>query len=298
MKTILRIEVLKRWPLMACLALWAALFAGGAMAGGAGATADGATNGSSAQSSVVSAQSSVVDTADYRIGPGDLLRVNVFGYPDLAGDVRVSQTGNITFPLIGAVPVAGLSPREVETQLSHDLASGHYIKRSQVTVLVVEYQSHRVAVMGEVAKPGQYPLVGTRRVLNLLADAGGVTTATAGYRAMLIHADGTRIPLDLVAMMNGDQSDNPIVQPDDVIDVPKAAQFYIYGEVQKPGVYRLERNMTIDEAISAGGGLTRRGTEHGLIVKRHEHDQEFKVRVKGSDLLRPDDVVMVKQSWF
>jgi polysaccharide export outer membrane protein len=236
---------------------------------------------------------------DYRVGPGDLLHITVFGYPDLTGDVRVSETGNMTFPLIGAVPVAGLTPRDVETTLSAKLASGHFIKQSQVTVLVMEYQSQRVAVMGEVAKPGQYPLVGTRRVLNLLADAGGVLMATAGDQAVLIRADGSRVPVDLVEMMNGDAAQNPIVHADDTINVPKAPQFYIYGEVQKPGVYRLDREMTVDAAISAGGGLTRRGSERGIVVKRRASDgKEYRVRVKGSDPVQPDDVLMVKESWF
>ncbi len=237
--------------------------------------------------------------ADYRVGPGDLLHITVFGYPDLAGDVRVSESGNITFPMIGSVPVAGLSTRDVETTISRRLTAGRFIKDSQVTALVVDFQSHRVAVIGEVAKPGQYPVVGTRRVLNMLADAGGVLTASAGDEAVLIHADGTRVPLDLVALMNGDPAQNPVVSADDTINVPKAAQFYIYGEVQKPGVYRLERHMTISEAISAGGGLTRRGTERRVVVKRREGGKaEARLRLKESDLLQPDDVVMVKQGWF
>jgi len=247
--------------------------------------------------SLIEAQQTTGD--DYRVGPGDLLHITVFGYPDLTGDVRVSQTGNMTFPLIGAIPVAGLSPREVETSVSDKLASGHFIKQSQVTVLVMEYQSQRVAVMGEVAKPGQYPLVGTRHVLNLLADAGGVLIATAGDQAVLIRANGARVPIDLVAMMNGDASQNPVVHPDDTINVPKAAQFYIYGEVQRPGVYRLEREMTVDAAISAGGGLTRRGSERGIVAKRHgTNGKEYKVRLRGSDLVQPDDVLMIKESWF
>jgi polysaccharide export outer membrane protein len=236
---------------------------------------------------------------DYRVGPGDLLHIAVFGSPDLAGDARVSESGNITFPLLGAVPVAGLSTRDIETNISRRLTAGHFLKDAQVTALVVDYQSHRVAVLGEVAKPGQYPVVGTRRVLNLLADAGGVLTASAGDEAVLIHADGTRIPLDLVALTNGDASQNPVVGTDDTINVPKAAEFYIYGEVQKPGVYRLARHMTISEAISAGGGLTRRGTERRVLVKRHEADnREERLRLGDSDLLQPNDVVMVKQGWF
>jgi polysaccharide export outer membrane protein len=236
---------------------------------------------------------------DYRVGAGDLLRVAVFGYPDLAGDVRVSQSGNITYPLIGSVPVAGLSAREVETLLSQKLAAGHFIRESQVTVLVVEYQSQKVAVMGEVAKPGQYPLSASKRVLNLLADAGGVVTATAGDSATLIRADGTKIPIDLTAMLNGDATQNPVLSSGDTVNIPKAAIFYIYGEVQKPGAYKLERNMTVTQAISEAGGLTRRGSERGTIVKRHDASgKEIQTKIKGPELVKPNDILMIKESWF
>jgi polysaccharide export outer membrane protein len=236
---------------------------------------------------------------DYLVGAGDLLKIAVFGFPDLAGDVRVSQSGNITFPLVGSVSVSGLSTRQIETKLSALLAAGHFIKDSQVTVLVTEYQSQRVAVMGEVTNPGQYPLQGSRRVLNLLADAGGVATKTAGDQVTLIRKDGTSISIDAVAMLAGDGTQNPIVNAGDIINVPKAPQFYVYGEVNKPGVYRLERDMTVVQAISAAGGLTHRGSERRLVVKRHQGSRTpTEVRVKGTDLLLPDDVLMVKEGWL
>jgi polysaccharide export outer membrane protein len=236
---------------------------------------------------------------DYRVGPGDLLRISVFGYPDLANDIRVSESGNLTFPLIGAVPVWNLSPREIETTLSQRLTAGHFIRESQVTVLVIEYQSQLVAVLGEVAKPGQDPLKGSRRVLNLLADAGGVNSATAGDTAVLVRANGSSQKLDLTAMLNGSAQDNPVLAAGDTINVPKAPQFYIYGEVQKPGAYRVEHKMTVLQAISDGGGLTHRGTERGVIAKRRDaRGNEIKVHVKSTDLVQPDDVLLVKESWF
>src|SRR5687767_240769 len=88
--------------------------------------------------------------ADYRLGPGDLLRVNVFGSPELSGEVRVSETGNITYPLIGQVQVAGKSPAQVEAQLVSQFTGGGYLRNPQVSVLVVEYRSQKVSVMGHV----------------------------------------------------------------------------------------------------------------------------------------------------
>lgn len=236
---------------------------------------------------------------DYRVGPGDLLRISVFGYPDLANDIRVSESGNLTFPLIGSLPVAGMSPREIETTLSQRLAAGHFIRESQVTVLVIEYQSQLVAVIGEVTKPGQYPLKGSRRVLNVLADAGGIVSATAGETVVLVRSDGSSQRLDLPGLLNGELKENPLLAGGDTINVPKAAQFYIYGEVQKPGAYRVEHNMTILQAISDGGGLTHRGTERGVVVKRRDAaGNEIKIHAKGTDLVQPGDVLLVKESWF
>lgn len=236
---------------------------------------------------------------DYRLGSGDLLKISAFGYPDLAADVRVSQSGNITFPLIGQIPVSGLSTREVETLITRRLTDGGFIRSAQVSVLVVEYQSQSVAVMGQVAKPGQYFLDRSSKVLDLLAKAGGLIIATAGDQAYLVRHDGSRQDIDLDRMFEGDPKNNPVVADGDTINVPRAPRFYIYGQVQRPGDYRLERNMTLSRAISASGGLTLRGSERRVVVKRRDAGgKERTISIKGHEQLQPDDVVFVKESLF
>jgi polysaccharide export outer membrane protein len=236
---------------------------------------------------------------DYKLGSGDLLKISAFGYPDLAADVRVSQSGNITFPLIGQIPVNGLSTREVETLITRRLSDGGFIKSAQVSVMVTEYQSQKVAVMGQVAKPGQYFLDQSSRALDLLAKAGGLLTATAGDQAYVIRHDGSRQDIDLDRMLEGDPVHNPVVADGDTINVPRALRFYIYGQVQRPGDYRLERNMTVSRAISAGGGLTLRGSERRVVVKRRDASGKERITsIKGFDLLKPDDVIFVKESLF
>jgi polysaccharide export outer membrane protein len=153
--------------------------------------------------------------------------------------------------------------------------------------------------MGQVAKPGQYSLRTSSSVMDLLAEAGGVVTGMAADEATLLRADGTKTPIDLHALFEGAPDQNANVRAGDTIYVPRASQFYIYGEVQRPGAYRLERKMTVSQAISAGGGLTPRGTEHRATVKRKdERGTERKISVKGSDLLQADDVLVVKESIF
>jgi polysaccharide biosynthesis/export protein len=236
---------------------------------------------------------------DYRLGAGDLIRINVFDHEELTVDARISQTGNITFPLIGQLRVAGLSTRETELLLARALIDGGFVKQPHISVLVSEYQSQKVAVMGQVARPGQYPLDASKRVMDLLAMAGGVLNDTAAEDVTLVRADSSRVVIELKKLFDGDPAMNLGVQDGDTVFVPHAPQFYIYGQVQHPGQYRLLRHTTISQAVSIGGGLTPRGTQRGAIVKRVDaHGKEHKYSVKDDDVLQPDDVLMIKASLF
>lgn len=239
------------------------------------------------------------DGADYRIGSDDLLRIAVFEHPELSLDVRVSKTGNITFPLLGEIPVNGLSAHDLEQVLIRKLDEGGFVHRAQASVLITDYQSQKVAVMGQVMKPGQYALTTTSHALDALALAGGPVTGSAADEAMLVRANGSRVTIDLQKMFEGDPGQNPQLVGGDSIYVPRAPLFYVYGEVQRPGAYRLERNMTVAQAVSAGGGLTPKGSLHGLKVKRKDAGGLLKeISIRERDPLEPDDVLMVRQSWF
>ena len=249
--------------------------------------------------SLVLGAASKGDSGEYQLGAGDLLKINVFGYPDMSADVRVDEAGSITYAYVGQLAVGGRSARDVETLVAEKLVGGGFIRSPQVSVLVADFRSQRVAVMGQVSRPGQYPLRKSSSVIDLLAEAGGVINAVAADDATLLHADGTKVPIDLFKLFDGDPTQNVNVAAGDTIYVPRAAQFYVYGEVQRPGTYRLERRMTVSQAISAGGGLTPRGTERRATVKRrNEQGKEARVSVKGSDLLQPDDVLLIKESLF
>jgi polysaccharide biosynthesis/export protein len=236
---------------------------------------------------------------DYRLGAGDLLKIVVFDHDELGVDARISQSGNITFPLIGQVQVAGLSTRETELLLARRLIEGGFVKQPQVSVLVSEYQSQKVSVMGQVAKPGQYPLDASKKVLDALALAGGVLNDTAADEVTLVRANGSRVVIDLQTLFDGDPAVNLVVQDGDTVFVAHAPQFFIYGQVQRPGQYRLARNTSISQAISMGGGLTPRGTQRGAIVKRVDATgKERKISVRDEDVLQPNDVLLIKASLF
>lgn len=237
--------------------------------------------------------------SDYKVGPGDLVKITVYGAPDMSTEVRVAETGGITCPLIGSVQVSGLSTGEIEKLLAARYVDGGFLRQPQIAVLIMEFMSQKISVMGHVTKPGQYPQRGSANVLALIAEAGGVDAKTAADRATLTRADGTQADIDLEKLFDGDPAQNLAVGGGDRIYVPEADQFYVYGQVQKPGQYKLERNMTISRAISASGGLTARGTERRAIVKRRGPDgKEKEYSVKGTDLLQPDDILFIKESLF
>jgi len=211
----------------------------------------------------------------------------------------VSQTGNITYPFIGEIQAANTSTRDVEGTIAKQLSDGGFIRQPQVTVLVAEYQGRMISVMGQVQKPGQYPLTSRVKVLDLLAAAGGTVPASAADQATLLRKDSSKVMIDLDSLFNGDPQQNLTVSDGDTLYVPRAPQFYIYGEVQKPGMYRLERNMTISRAISASGGLTPKGSERRVVVKRREtNDKEHSIAINGAGTVVADDVIFVKQSLF
>lgn len=236
---------------------------------------------------------------DYRVGAGDLLKIQVFGSPELSTDARVAQTGTITCPLIGSVAVAGLSSAEVEKTLAQKFIDGAFLKQPQVSVLIVEYMSQKVSVLGHVSKPGQYALRASSNVMDVLAEAGGVIAQSASDFATLMRSDGTKVDLNLDALFRGDQTQNVRVAGGDRLYIPRAEYFYIYGQVQRPGQYRLERNMTLSRAVSAAGGLTARGTERRATVKRRDtQGKEDEYSLRESDVLKADDVLVIKESWF
>lgn len=236
------------------------------------------------------------------IGPGDTLKIFVYGHPDLATDTKVSETGNITFPLLGEVFVGGLTPSAAERKIVNLLESRDILRKPQVNVFAASLQSQMVSVLGYVRNQGRYPIEGKRSLTDILAMAGGIMP-DGGEVVTLIRSDGdksTKEVIDVLEMIrSSDLTRNLIVRSDDLIYVERAPRFYIYGEVQRAGAYRLERNMTVMQALSVGGGLTQRGTERGLRIQRRDAEGNLQIlTVNSSDWVQPDDVIYIKESLF
>ena len=240
--------------------------------------------------------------ADYQVGPNDALDIVVYDNPDLSTSVSVSAGGTIAFPLIGEVRVAGKTSRQIEALIRERLIAGKFLKDPQVRVNVAQFKSQSVAVLGQVRNPGKYVIVGASNVLDIIAEAGGLT-AEAGDKILLVkRSAGEReksLAIDMRNFNIGDFSRNHEVSTGDVLIVPKADSFYIYGEVRSPGLYRLERDMTVMQALSVGGGLTDRGTQKGLVISRRDRSGKVnEVRADLTDGIQPGDVIYVKESIF
>ena len=245
----------------------------------------------------------MVQAADMTLGPGDVVKASVYGNPDLAVETRISDAGRMSFPLVGQVDVGGLTVQQAEKKISGLLESGGYVRKAQVNLIVTQVSSAQVSVLGNVNRPGRYPLEGGKRsVMDLLAQAGGFN-ADGGDTVSLIrtrNGAATKTVVDVVDMVrNGALSNDMELAPGDVIYAERSPRFYIYGEVQRPGAFRLERQMTVSQALAVGGGLTARGTERGIKVKRRGNDGALQmVTVKNDDIIQVDDVIYIKESWF
>jgi polysaccharide export outer membrane protein len=234
------------------------------------------------------------------LGMGDMVRITVFRNPDLTTEARVSERGTILFPMIGEVPVTGLTPSQAGARIADKLRSGKYVVNPEVNVSIAQVNSRQVSVLGNVNKPGRYPLDSVNvHLTDVLATAGGVN-ATGADMVTIVSNGNKKTDVDLAAMFrNGDLSKNIELQPGDTIYVHRAPMVYVYGEVQKGGAYRVEPHMTVMQAIALASGITPRGTERGVKLSRRDANGNVKkIDVALTDPVQPDDVIYVKESLF
>jgi polysaccharide biosynthesis/export protein len=239
---------------------------------------------------------------EYVLATGDLVRVTVYDHADLTTETRVNEQGSILFPLVGEVPVAGRSASEASSRIAKALEAGGFIRGPQVNLVVIDFKGQEVSVLGQVNRPGKFPLQKASRLAEVLALAGGVTVNGADSLILISNKDGktVRQEIDLLALFkDGAQELNVAIANDDILYVPREPRYYIYGEVQRPGAFRLEKNMSLVQALSVGGGLTARGTQKGIKILRRGQDGVMQeIEAKLSDLLKTDDVIFVKESLF
>lgn len=239
-----------------------------------------------------------------QLGPGDQVKMEVFGRPEMDTTTYVADDGSVRVPLAGAVGVGGLSPAEAAQKVEAALKRGQFLVDPHVTFTVLQSRSQRVSVYGEVAHPGRYPIESNTTVLDLLAEAGGATEKGADIVYVLHPVGGTlqRYPVNLKGAVDSKDATPAVLQTlqgGDTVFVPAAQQFYIAGEVHAPAMYRLDTGMTLLQAIARAGGVTERGSASRVTIKRRGPNGNYiVVSGKPNEKIQPDDVITVKERIF
>jgi polysaccharide biosynthesis/export protein len=234
------------------------------------------------------------------LGVGDWVSIQINGQPDSTS--YVAPDGTIAVPLAGNVPVAGIPAAQAAERVAKVLKDGGFFVDPHVTVVATAPPGQFVSVVGEVGAQGRYPITPRTTVVDLLAQAGGVkeTASDVGY---VLRSDGSghmnRYPVSLNLLDMKDAPSTWTLLAGDSLVVPRAEHFSIEGEVATPGRYRIEPGMTVMQAIARAGGITERGSERRIQLKRSTKPGEYQtVRAKPGDLVKADDIIRVKESIF
>lgn len=243
------------------------------------------------------------------IGPGDLLHVQVFDTPELAQDARVTDTGELPLLLGGNVKVSTLTPAGAARAIEGALLNGHILLHPRVSVMVAEYATQKVSVLGEVKAPGAYAINTPRSVLDVLTLAGGLTELAD--RKILIERKGTaeKVPY-FVSNKAGVAMDTAVkVNPGDTLYVAKAGIVYVLGDVGRPGGYTMTNNeaqLTVLELMARAGGTNHSAVpSHARLIHRtaqgyQEEALSLSDMQKGKKpdvVLATDDIVYVPFSY-
>jgi polysaccharide export outer membrane protein len=242
------------------------------------------------------------------LGSGDLLEVSLYGISDYKTEVRINSAGEITLPMLGTVAVGGLSVENAETVIARQLKQKGLFNDPHVTVFVKEYATEGITVLGEVQKPGVYPLLGSRNLADVISIAGG-TTPKAGHDVVITHRNDPQHPVRVsLAAGSADSSPNNVpVRPGDTVAVSKAGVVYVVGDVHLPGGFVMEngKDITVLQAIALAQGTNPNAALNAarLIRKSPEGPKEIPLSLKkilaakAPDVsLRADDIVFVPGS--
>lgn len=240
------------------------------------------------------------------VGEGDQILINVFGQADLSADVVVGASGFITLPLVGAMEVKGRTASDIAQMFATKLEQGQYLLNPKVSARVVQQVSRGFSVMGEVARPGKFPLQGQVSLLDAISIAGGLTQrADKQIRILRKRADrDADVAVAETLSINFDDLRNPEkllqrIRPNDVIVVSQQKNFYIYGEVRKPGIYPVEEDLNVMRVLAIGGGVSERGSSSRIRILRKNEKGEIREFSAGiTDVVLPGDVVFVNERIF
>jgi polysaccharide export outer membrane protein len=237
-----------------------------------------------------------------QLGPGDSVSIQIFGEAEVA-NVYVGDDGTISVPLVGNIPVAGMTPVEAAARVAKALKDGGFYLDPNVTIRVTQQSSQLVSVLGEVQNIGRYPITPRTTIIELLTEAGGVkvTASDTGY-LLRTDEDGhtRRYSVKLSGLTDvSDTLPTPLLRGGDSLIVPHAENYFVQGEVATPGTFPMEPGLTVIQAIAHAGGINERGSERRIEIRRLGKDGQYKVfHVKPGDPVQAGDMIRVKESIF
>jgi polysaccharide export outer membrane protein len=252
-----------------------------------------------------------VSSSGYRVGAGDVLRVEAYNHDEISGDFAVEVRGEISFPMLGRVEVAGQTTSEIANHLEELLEKDYYVD-VQLQVGVEEYRSQPVIVLGEVARPGTYFLEGRTSLHTILAEAGGIKISAGPVVEVrrLQQVDGIAQPVVQLfgtsAVRSGEDGRDVVLLPGDVVSVSAKQRYFITGEISSPGQYDLAPGMTLMQAISQAGGQGKFASQTVEVHRGSEIDKEILTfdmsqirKGKISDpAIEAGDVLIVRRRFF
>lgn len=246
------------------------------------------------------------DTA-LHLGTGDLVEISVYGIPELSQKPRISSAGDVYLPLIDYVHVGGLTPEEAQGLIEKRLSEGGFVRNPHVTLTVIESANATVSVLGEVSRPGVYPVLGERRLLDVISAAGGFTER-AGRTIMITHRrdpeqrETIKVTGELAQTT---EARTPIVAGDTVI-VPKAGICFVVGDVGKPSGFIMDGDsLSVLKAMALAGGPGKTASLNGASIVRRTATGVEQIRVplkkimssKVQDIaMKPEDILFVPTS--
>ena len=231
--------------------------------------------------------------AGYVLGPDDVIEVSVLGQPEFTTRSRIRADGSIVLPYVGSTTVSGDTPVSLAKRIGGVLKAGGYYSNPIVSIEIAGFASRYVIVLGALAQPGLQPVDRPYRVSEIVARAGGIRGDGADFVIVRREKGGElRLPFDKLA--TGDANDDPFVLPGDKVYVPPAETYYIYGQINSPGVYPLRDKLTLRKAIARSGGLGAAGSEKKISVYRDGK----KTTLALDEAILPDDVVVIGQRSF
>ncbi len=223
-----------------------------------------------------------------QIGPGDLIVVEILSVPEMSQTVRVDETGDVSFHLIGSLHLAGLTIDESKSLIAARYVAGNYLVNPQVSLLIQEYGTQGATVSGEVVRPGVYPVLGRRSLLDTLSHAGGITPSAKNEVTIQRHADGSILTVTLSQDARESLAADVEVLPGDKVIVPRAGIIYVLGDVYRPGGFVMQNDgkMTVLQAVAMAEGTQTTASLDAAVLIRNSPSGYVIVPVALQKMLR------------